>query len=76
MGIYGRECCGLQTAALKASRFCKLATVSGREFHCTIASGEKIIFILVPRGVDLHEGLGDILLEYCTKSGRGTATRS
>ena len=56
MGIYGRECCSLQTAASKASGFCKHATVSGREFYCTIASGKKEY--LYPRGVDLPKGHG------------------
>ena len=60
MGIFGRECCSLQTAALKALRFCKLATDSDREFHCTIANGKNEIRseIIIRRGVDLPQGHG------------------
>ena len=57
MGIYGRECCNLQTAALKTARFCKLAIDSGREFHCTIASGKLNIYSY-PFGVTLLKGHG------------------
>ena len=37
-------CCSLLTATLNKSRSGKLATASGRAFHCTMASGKRSIY--------------------------------